>query len=62
MVENIKKQFVEELKKLDWMDDVTKKHALEKIKSMEAYIAYPEELKDEAIVDHFYKNVPKKLI
>lgn len=57
MIHNIQEQFIEILKKVDWMDDITRKHALEKAKVMEAHIAYPDELLNDTIIDNYYQNV-----
>ncbi|RZC41734.1 membrane metallo-endopeptidase-like 1, partial [Asbolus verrucosus] len=57
LVDNIKHQFIEILKTVDWMDDVTRQHALEKARSIHAHIAYPDELLDAEKIDEYYKNV-----
>jgi predicted metalloendopeptidase len=40
-VEQIGSAFAEEVTKLDWMDDATKKRAVQKLKAMENLIGYP---------------------
>jgi predicted metalloendopeptidase len=57
IVNNIQEQFREVLQTVDWMDEVTRKHALEKAKAMSAHIAYPDELLDDKKIDEYYANV-----
>jgi membrane metallo-endopeptidase-like protein 1 len=57
IVNNIQEQFREVLQTVDWMDEVTRKHALEKAKAMSAHIAYPDELLDDKKIDEYYANL-----
>lgn len=57
MVQDIREEFKKILEQLDWMDDVTKKAALEKAASMSTHIAYPDELLDNKKLEEFYENV-----
>jgi membrane metallo-endopeptidase-like protein 1 len=62
MITYIREQFVETLKKIDWMDDTTKRHALEKAKAIHLHMAYPDELFDDQKLEHYYKNVRLDLV
>lgn len=53
----IKNEFVGILEQIDWMGDETKQMALKKVKAMDAYIAYPEQILNHTLVDQFYENV-----
>ncbi|MEJ5267861.1 MAG: M13 family metallopeptidase [Bacteroidales bacterium] len=46
LVENLRIAFGERIKNLDWMSDVTKQHALEKLQAIRVKIGYPEVWKD----------------
>lgn len=54
MVADIRAEFEEILKKVDWMDEHTRKNALDKAKSMATHIAYPDELLDNKKLEEFY--------
>lgn len=53
----IKDEFVGILESIDWMGNETKLMALKKVKSMDAYIAYPEQILNQTLVDQFYETV-----
>lgn len=57
MVQDIRVEFKKILEQVDWMDDVTRKAALEKAESMSTHIAYPDELLDNKKLEEFYENV-----
>ncbi|XP_063988790.1 neprilysin-2 isoform X2 [Diachasmimorpha longicaudata] len=57
MVNDIRKQFNQILKKVDWMDKETRKSALEKAASMTSHIAYPDELLDDRKLEEFYQDL-----
>ncbi|XP_046983494.1 neprilysin-2-like isoform X1 [Schistocerca americana] len=57
MVDDIRQEFLRILQEVDWMDEATRKKALEKAKSMVAHIAYPDELLDDAKLDKFYEKL-----
>ncbi|XP_015110120.1 neprilysin-2 [Diachasma alloeum] len=57
MVDDIRKQLNQILQKVDWMDDETRKSALEKAASMTSYIAYPDELLDDRKLEEFYQDL-----
>lgn len=60
MVQDIREEFKKILEELDWMDETTKKAALEKAASMSTHIAYPDELLDNKKLEEFYENVRPK--
>lgn len=56
MVRDIKVEFEKILHKVDWMDEVTRKAALEKVKTMETHIGYPVELtQNEKLIEYYEK-------
>lgn len=57
MVGDIREEFRKIVQTVDWMDEKTKKNALEKADSMTAHIAYPDELLDNKKIEDFYKDV-----
>ncbi|XP_057331668.1 neprilysin-2-like isoform X2 [Microplitis mediator] len=57
MVSDIRNQFNKILKTVDWMDEETRKSALEKAASMTSHIAYPDELLNDAKLGEFYENL-----
>ncbi|CAH1111368.1 unnamed protein product [Psylliodes chrysocephalus] len=57
MVKDIRSQFEEILKVVDWMDDETRMNALDKAKSMTTHIAYPDELLDDQKLIEFYDGL-----
>lgn len=57
MVADIRSEFQDILKKVDWMDEQTRRNALDKAKSMSSHIAYPDELMDNNKLQEFYSGV-----
>nr|CAD7452416.1 unnamed protein product [Timema tahoe] len=57
MVQNIRNQFLDILKTIDWMDDETRMKGIDKAKSMSVHIAYPDELLDNSKLEKFYQNL-----
>lgn len=57
MVADIRKEFTEILKKVDWMDEETRKSALDKAASMTSHIAYPDELLEDKKLEQFYEKL-----
>ncbi|XP_078040555.1 M13 family metallopeptidase neprilysin 2 isoform X2 [Augochlora pura] len=57
MVADIRAEFKEILKRVDWMDEETRKSALDKAASMSSHIAYPEELLDDKKLEDFYEKL-----
>jgi len=54
MISYIRAAFHSMLEKVEWMDDKTKERAKEKLNKMDQFIAYPDELLDQKIIDDFY--------
>lgn len=57
MVADIRTEFMDILKHVDWMDEETKKNAIDKANSMSTHIAYPDELLDNKKLEEFYGDV-----
>ncbi|XP_043465793.1 neprilysin-2-like [Leptopilina heterotoma] len=57
MFENIRDAFGNLLRRLNWVDDVTKKYLLDKLESMGAFIAYADEHLDDGKIDEFYEKL-----
>lgn len=52
-----RQQFRKTLNQVDWMDEKTRKAALEKADSMASHIAYPAEMLDNDKLTKFYDGV-----
>ncbi|XP_074110520.1 M13 family metallopeptidase neprilysin 2 isoform X2 [Cotesia typhae] len=57
MVADIRNQFNKILKTVDWMDEETRKSALDKAASMTSHIAYPDELLQNSKLEEFYEKL-----
>lgn len=57
MVGNIRAEFKQIVRNIDWMDGNTRQSALEKVDAMTTHIAYPDELLDDNKLIEFYGNV-----
>jgi len=57
MVDNIREEMYKILQTVDWMDEETRKNALEKARSMTSHIAYPEEILDTKKLEDFYEKL-----
>lgn len=57
MIGAIKDEFENILNTTEWMDDVTKEAALEKLNSMLYFTAYPDELMDDDKLVEFYSDL-----
>ena len=57
MVYEIRREFERLLNKVDWMDETTRKSALNKLKAMSTHIGYPDELMDNAKIEKYYANL-----
>lgn len=57
MVNAIKREFEEVLIHAPWMDDVTRLSALKKLQVMQAFVGYPDELKDDAKLEEYYEKL-----
>lgn len=59
MVGYIKERFKDILQSIDWMDDETRKSALDKANTIVDHIAYPDELLDDKKIIQLYEKVSK---
>lgn len=57
MVNEIKQAFVDHVKTINWMDEVTKKVTIEKSREMITFIGYPDWLFKEGKLDEYYADV-----
>ncbi|KAJ8918489.1 hypothetical protein NQ315_008186 [Exocentrus adspersus] len=57
MVADIRAEFLDILKNVEWMDEQTKRNALDKATSMSTHIAYPDELLDDRKLEEFYEGL-----
>lgn len=57
MVNGIRKEFEEILENVNWMDEETRKSALNKLHSMSTHIGYPDEIMDDSKIEKYYKNL-----
>ena len=57
MVNLIRDEFVEMLNQLDWMDDKTRENALRKAHAIYSVVGYPDELKNDTLIDDYYNEV-----
>lgn len=57
LVRNLKETFLEMLKQVDWMDENTKKEALDKAVAMDAHVGYQPELLDDEILTKYFSKV-----
>lgn len=57
LVREIYKQFYKILENIDWMDNVTKRNAIEKLENIGYQIAFPDELFDDVKIIKFYENL-----
>ncbi|XP_072930429.1 neprilysin-2 [Epargyreus clarus] len=57
MVNDIRQQFRKTLNEVEWMDDKTRRAALDKADSMAAHIAYPPEMLDDKKLTEFYSGL-----
>ncbi|RLD40515.1 MAG: M13 family peptidase [Bacteroidetes bacterium] len=61
LVENLRKSFAQRIAKLDWMDEETKKKAIEKLDAITVKIGYPDKWKDysklNVVADSYLQNV-----
>lgn len=57
MVENIRNSFVEILNNATWLDESTKKLAVDKAKSTIAHVGFMKELSNATKIEHYYKSL-----
>lgn len=59
MVNELKQSFVDHVKGILWMDDITKKVTIEKTEEMITFIGYPNWLFEQGKLDEYYADVRK---
>ncbi|XP_075731909.1 neprilysin-1 [Rhipicephalus microplus] len=57
LVESMKRRFQERLRKVKWMDAVTKQRAQQKLKDMTSKIGYPEWMLETDFLEHLYRHL-----
>ncbi|XP_031344639.1 neprilysin-2-like [Photinus pyralis] len=60
MVSYINNEFINMIKRADWLDDTKKQHAFEKVATMSSRIAYPDELLSDEKLEEVYKALHVK--
>ena len=55
MVKDIRAEMEKILDKIDWMDDMTRERAKDKLRMMKEYIGYPEEILQEHLLEEHYE-------
>ena len=61
MIRDIRDEMINLIQNVDWMDDDTRSHAIEKAKLMIPKIGYPNELLDDQKVTEMYRPLQIKL-
>ncbi|KAF5270897.1 hypothetical protein FQR65_LT17764 [Abscondita terminalis] len=57
LVKEIRHEFLKILQNADWLDDNTRKNAIEKLVSMKTCIGYPDELLDNEVLQRYYQSL-----
>lgn len=57
MVESIQQAFLDEMKNVKWMDEETRKKALQKLGAMKKRIGYPAWMNNSKDYDEYYAGV-----
>ncbi|KAF5270898.1 hypothetical protein FQR65_LT17765 [Abscondita terminalis] len=57
MVEEIRSEFLKILQTADWLDNSTKKNAIDKLVAMKTCIGYPEELLQDKVLERYYQSL-----
>ncbi|XP_060533581.1 endothelin-converting enzyme homolog isoform X2 [Cylas formicarius] len=57
MISNVRNAFKRNFKNLDWMDEETRKVAVDKADAISDMIGYPDFVKDSAQLDNYYENL-----
>lgn len=60
ILQNIIKEFKGILKEVDWMDDMTKQVALEKIEHLNYFVGYADELENLTLLEQYYQGIKVK--
>lgn len=50
-------EFVHTLEHVNWMDETTRRHAIEKAKTMRTYIGYTDEMRNATLINELYDEV-----
>ena len=59
ILNNLLEEFKQLIKESDWMDDESKKSALEKVQYMDSKIGYSEQLYNDTVLDDEYEGVSR---
>lgn len=57
IVNATRREFEGILRTASWMDEKTRHSAIEKLNAMSAYIAYPDQLLDNSVIEEYYQNL-----
>ncbi|KAF5300738.1 hypothetical protein FQA39_LY19122 [Lamprigera yunnana] len=57
LVINLRNEFMDILKTVDWLDEPTRESAIEKLTAMGTCVGYPEELVNDGNIEAYYENV-----
>lgn len=60
MVHDIRDEFEDTLKTLEWIDPLTKRSAIRKAQAIKTHVGHPSELLDDNKITEYYKNVMVK--
>lgn len=61
VLKELKAALKDRISNKDWLDDSTKKNALDKADTINEFLAYPSEIKNSAFLDKFYSRVSKHI-
>lgn len=57
MVDDIKSTFISMIHDVPWMDEATKRKAIEKAQALTAHIGYPDELVNDTKIEEYYNGL-----
>ncbi|OQR66184.1 membrane metallo-endopeptidase 1-like [Tropilaelaps mercedesae] len=60
LVNYLTNEFLNIIENVDWMDNVTRKRAIDKAKTIVPHIGYPAELMNDTLITDHYKNITMK--
>lgn len=60
MVEDIRNAFKQELSEVQWMDEETRKEAMEKADFMNYFIGYPDWYDNVTVLEEYYRGVSSR--
>lgn len=61
MVNNIQEAYMEQLENVGWMDNITRKSAIDKLQSIHKFVAYPDWFKNTSYLESKLKIVCTKI-